>query len=87
MACIQKLPGTSTSNIDFLTAHVTYLLSNAKNNFLARGCILQMFKIIKVVGTRTNGVYLRSFDRFHKCITATELVVRSVQLMDIETVH
>ena len=31
--------------------------------------------------------YIRSFDGFHKCITTKEIVVRSVQFMDIETVH
>ena len=47
------LPGISMSDIDFLTAHVTYLSPfKCKNNFLTRGCILQIFKIKKYLVPR-----------------------------------
>ena len=80
------------SNINFLTAHVINLLSNAKKNVLTGGggggggygASYRSSKS-KVSGSRNIGFYIRSFDGFHKCTTTTE--VRSVQFMDIETVH
>ena len=75
------------SNIDFLTAHMINLLSNAKITFSQGGAFHRSSKSKNVSGSWTNGFYIRSFDGFHKCITTTEIVVRSVQFMDIETVH
>ena len=83
----RSLPGTMMPIIDFLTAHVKYLSPcKGKNNFLTRGWILQIFEIKEVFGSQTNVFHIRS-DGFHKCITATEVIVRPVQFMDIETVH
>ena len=90
MSYIPKLTETSMSNIDFLTAHVINLLSNAKITFSQGGMPggtvhLTDLQNQKVSGSQTDGFYiLRSFDGFHKCITTTD--VRSVQFMDIETV-
>ena len=71
------------SNINFLTAHVIYLLSNAKITFSQGGCVLQIFKIQKVFDSPKLAFTLDLLDGSHKCITTAGVAVISVQFMEI----